>query len=204
MSDENSLYYHWLRVTLFHFARDVDPPSQSEQASGTTSSYRKAQCWHSAGVMTNLYHQYFRDFGSKTFTMWMPQTAISLAYILSEDLHCTDVHDMFHEACLVVSCAARKWFVMRGHIRMLYVTVQKEKNSVPERTSSLLRQIASDSWQADTHKHFVASVYPHYALALGQDPRTAAMGDLLERWADFHLNQSSAEEDGSAMDDTAL
>lgn len=86
---------------------------------------------------------------------------------------------------------------------MLYVTIEKENNSVPERTKNLLRQIASDSLEVDSYKHFIASVYPHYALAFGQDPRTAAMGDLLERWANFHLDHSPATDNRSGTEDNS-
>lgn len=147
--------------------------------------HAKNECIESARVMVGFYQRFFKDFGFKIFTMWMPQTALSTAHLLLEHLEEVEIQDLFHQTCLVLTFVARKWFVMRGHARMLFITAGQKNKVIPNRTKQLLAHIALDSWHPDDHKLFDASVYPNYTLARDEDPRATGMGDLLKQWADF-------------------
>lgn len=116
-----------------------------------------------------------------------------MAYMLIEDLDEPEVQELFHDMCLIITSTARKWFIMRGHARMLFITAEQKKQVIPERTRRILSHIALDSWGPDSHKFFETSKYPNYALARGEDPRIATMGDLLERWRDFGLESTMAD-----------
>lgn len=132
----------------------------------------------------------------------MPQTACTIAYILIDLLEDEVVQQLFHEICIVITSAARRWYVMRGHARMLFITAEQRGQVIPPRTHQVLSYIALDSWRPDGHKFFDASMYPNYALARGADPRSAGMGDLLEQWANLNIRQSveDARTPASEMD----
>lgn len=119
----------------------------------------------------------------------MPQTAISAAHVFIEHLEKQEIHDNFHDACLVLSSISRRWTLMRGHARMLFITAEQKGQLLPEKTRQLLSYVARDTWRPDDHKFFSNSIFPNYALAKSDDPRTATMGDLLEQWANLDLDQ---------------
>lgn len=123
----------------------------------------------------------------------MPQTAVSAAYMLVDSLEDPEAQDLFHEMCLVVTTAARKSNLMRGHARMLFITAEQKRQIIPERTRRLLEPVALTSWRPDSHKFFETSKFPNYALARGEDPRSATMGDLLSRWKNFHLDSTQSD-----------
>lgn len=123
----------------------------------------------------------------------MAQTTITAAYMLVEYLEDIEAQELFHEMCLIVTAAARKLFLMRGHARMLFITAERKHQTIPERTRQVLEPIALSSWRPDSHKFFETSRFPNYALARGGDPRTVTMGDLLSQWKDFRLESSLSD-----------
>lgn len=137
----------------------------------------------SASTIAGLYKRYFHDYGLRNLTIWMPQTAISTAYMIIDDLDDPAVQDIFHDVCLVLTSISRRWLVMRGHVRMLFMTAKQNGTVMPDRTRQILSRVAMDTWMPGDHKHFDSSAYPNYALAKAEDPRALGMGDLLEHWA---------------------
>ena len=151
--------------------------------------YAQEQCLESAQTIAGLYRRWFHDFGSRNLTVWMPQTAVSAAHVFMDHLDKPEFHDNFHDVCLVISSISRRWMLMRGHARMLFITAEQKGQVLPVKTRQLLSYVARDSWKPDDHKYFGNSTFPNYALAKGDDPRTATMGDLLEQWANLDLDQ---------------
>lgn len=164
--------------------------------------HAREQCLKSAQKIATLYRRWFYDFGSKNLTIWMPQTALSAAHVFIEHLDNPEVHDHFHDVCIVITSISRRWFVMRGHARMLFITAEQKGQVIPEKTKQLLRYVARDSWKSDDHKHFDRSAYPNYALAKEDDPRFVAMGGLLEQWANLELDQSHRGRESMSSDHT--
>ncbi|KAK5088716.1 hypothetical protein LTR05_002937 [Lithohypha guttulata] len=188
-----NLSYHSLRNALFNFFKSDEPPTDGSWRSKEIERYAREQCILSARAASGLFKVYLQRYGSRSFTIGMPQVAVSMAYMLIEELDEPEIQDLFHDMCLIITATARKWFIMRGHARMLFITAQQKKQVIPERTRRILSRIALDSWGPDSHKFFETSKYPNYALARGDDPRTATMGDLLERWRDFGLEPTMAD-----------
>lgn len=189
-----SLFYHFIRIMLYNTLknrRDTDFVSEDFVI------YARNQCLFSARVTGGLYSRYFRDFGPKSLTMWMPQTAVSAAYMLIDDLEIPEVQEVFHEVCLVLTSIARRWYVMRGHARMLFITADTRHVTIPERTRTLLRMVALDQWGSEDHKNFDTSLYPNYALATGEDRSGTSMGNLLQQWASLDIEQGSPFADES-------
>ncbi|KAK5072022.1 hypothetical protein LTR51_006506 [Lithohypha guttulata] len=188
-----NLSYHSLRNALFNFFKSDESPTDGSWRSKETERYAREQCILSARAASGLFKVYLQRYGSRSFTIGMPQVAVSMAYMLIEELDEPEIQDLFHDMCLIITATARKWFIMRGHARMLFITAEQKKQVIPERTRRILSRIALDSWGPDSHKFFETSKYPNYALARGDDPRIAAMGDLLERWRDFGLEPTMAD-----------
>lgn len=176
---------------LFNALSSPDSSETSASNHDESSLNARSECIKSARALADLYRRFYKDFGSQNFTMWMPQTALSTAYLLLEHLHDVEIQDLFHETSLVITSVARKWFVMRGHARMLFITAGQRGKVIPNRTKQLLAHIALDSWHPNDHELFDASMYPNYALARDEDPRAAGMGDLLKQWANIDLETES-------------
>lgn len=159
--------------------------------------YARSQTIESAGAIAKLFGQYARDFGLKQPTIWMPQTAVSAAHslidLLADPVQGLYVQDIFHELCLVIVAASQRWLVMKGHVRMLLMTAEERGKPLQEKTQNLLKFVALDKWGEKDHLQFASASYPNYTLAKDDDPRLAAMGDLLEKWATFR-----AKEEGEA------
>ena len=139
--------------------------------------------------MASLFRRYYHDFSPKHISIWMPQTAVTAAYVLLEDLDNPEVQDLYYNVCQVITSASRRWFCMRGHARMLLVTAEQHGYVIPHDAKLILRKVAVDSWKADDHKHFEGSIFPNYELAKGEDTKVAGMGDLLEKWKNLNLHE---------------
>lgn len=182
-----------MRISLFNFLK-----SPNSNFTGDVESlfrYAQEQCLESARTIAGLYRRWFQDFGSRNLTIWICQTAVSAAHVFIDHLDNYEVHDNFHDVCLVLSSISRRWMLMRGHVRMLFITAEQRGQILPERTRQLLSYVARDSWKPGDHKFFGNSTFPNYALAKGEDPRTAAMGDLLEKWANLDLDHGISRQD---------
>lgn len=187
-----SLSYHWMRTTLFNFLKPLSSSSDSPDIGERISQYAREQCIASARIIAGLHSRYIHDYGSRNLTIWMPQTALSTAYLLIDDLKDPEIQDIFHEVCVVLVSISRRWYVMRGHVRMLYITIEQSGKVMPDRTRQIMGRIAVDAWRHDDHKSFDGSVYPNYALARSEDPRAAGMGELLEHWASSAMQVDTA------------
>lgn len=155
--------------------------------------YARDQCIQAIRRIASLCRQYIRQYGLQTLAFSMPQTAVSAAYVLVDNLKDPEAQDLFHEMCLIVTTAARKSNLMRGQARMLFITAEQNRQIIHERTRRLLEPIAPSSWWPDSHKFFETSRFPNYALARGKDPRSATMGNLLSRWKHFHCNSIQSD-----------
>lgn len=188
-----SLAFHWMRMTLFNFAKIPNSAADGPYGPGDRlHRYAREQCIASANIIASLFKRYFYDYGSRNLTIWMPQTAISTAYMMIEDLDNPDAQEVFHQVCIVLTSMSRRWLIMKGHARMLFITAEQSGKTIPEQTRQILSRVAIDNWRSTDHKYFDSSAYPNYALAKGQDPRATTMGDLLEFWANsgVHLENN--------------
>lgn len=167
-----------------------ESPVMATKVDGNLPCHARRQCLESARAMADLFHRYFHDFGSRNIGIWMFQTVTVVAYMLLEDLGDPETQDIFHEICLAITHVSRRMFVMRGHVRMLLITADQRGQTIPEKTRQRLTHIAIDTWGPEDHKLFDACIFPNYTLAKGGDPRTAAMGDLLEQWSNLTLRRS--------------
>lgn len=188
-----NLVYQWIRMTFFDFTK-ASRQSASTAETDNLIPHAQQKCLASARVSAQLYLRYFDDFGSRHLTMWMPQTAVTTAYMLIDHIADPEIADVFHAVCSVVVAASRRWFVMRGHARMLLITASEKHQTVPFKTRQLLQRVGIESWGVDEHKLFDAAMLPNYALAKIEDPRLAGMGDLLEQWAPFTVDNLSLDE----------
>jgi len=143
-------------------------------------------------AMAELFRRCHRGLSPKHILMWMPQTAVTAAYVLLEDLADPRVQSLYYDVCLVITSASRRWFCMRGHARMLLMTAEEKGYTIPEDAKKILKKVAVDSWNDGDHKHFEASIFPNYVLTKGEDPRVAEMGDLLERWKNLNIHEKNA------------
>lgn len=186
------LTYHWLRTSLFNFVKtNHTEPSKIDDQQSFTQRNARSQMFESAQAIANLCRRYARDFGLKQTTIWMPQTTATAAYSLldtfSSSTQSSAVQETFHELCLVMVAASRRWLIMKGHVRMLYMTAEERGHHLPAKTKELLKLVALDKWGETDHLHFASASYPNYVLAKEEDPRLVAMGDLLERWATLRV-----------------
>lgn len=192
-SNIRSLFYHWIRITLFNFLKSsAIAPDSSPEERERLARFAREQCITSAQITAKLHGRYIHDYGSRNLTIWMPQTAISTAYMLIDDLDKPEVQDIFHDVCLVLASVSRRWYVMRGQARMLYITVEQAGKPMADRTRQILGRVALDLWKPNDHKTYDGSVYPNYALAKVEDPRAAGMGELLDLWANATLQADAS------------
>lgn len=180
-------------MTLFNFFRGEGSPTVGPWEDGSFGVYARDQCIQATKNTASLCRLFIRQYGVRTFTLTMSQTAVSAAYMLVEDLEDTEAQQLFHEMCVIVTAAARKSFLMRGHARMLFITADQKHQIIPDRTRLLLEPIALNTWRPDSHKFFETSKFPNYALARGEDPRSATMGDLLSKWKNFRLDSPTSD-----------
>lgn len=192
------LAHSFIKMTLYNFLKRSESPPSDPQDVQQIFDGAQHECLAAAKLVSNLYQRYFREVGSRSLTMWMPQTAMTAAHMMIDHLNEPGVPECFHSVCCVLIAASRRWFTMRGHVRMLFITVEQKGREFPEKTRNLLEQVALRSWAPDEHKLFHASAYPNYSYAKMEDPRMTGMGDLLEQWATFNMKG----EDG--MDDSVM
>jgi len=144
--------------------------------------------------MATLFGRYYRDFSPKHISIWLPQTAVTAAYVLMDDLENPRVRELYHDVCQVITSASRRFFCMRGHARMLLITAEEKGHSIPDDAKRILKKVAVDGWKPDDHKLFVGSIFPNYVLAKRDDPRVAGMGDLLERWKNLSFQETTGSD----------
>lgn len=95
----DSLYYHWTRIALFNFLKTPGAKFEhTAEVGGGISRYAREQCVASARTIASIQREYIRRCGCQNPTMSMPQTALSTAYLLIEDLDEPGVHDIFFVA----------------------------------------------------------------------------------------------------------
>ncbi|KAK5937354.1 hypothetical protein PMZ80_010361 [Knufia obscura] len=182
------LAYHWFRISLFNFANMPNSPVLAPTRDKTLQRHARHERLKSGLEIANLYKRYYREFSPKRVATWMPLTAVTAAYVLLEDLDDPNVQDLYYDVCKVITSVSQRWFCMRGHARMLLATAEQKGHAMPSNAKQLLKKVAVDNWKADDYKHFEGSVFPNYALAKGEDPRTVGMGDLLEKWKNLNLD----------------
>lgn len=166
--------------------------------------YARTECLDSGLTIARLFRRYFHDFSPQHISIWLPQTAVTAAYVLLEDLESRDVQDLYYSVCRVITSASRRWFCMRGHARMLLVTAEQNGYVIPQNAKLILRKVAVEGWKVDDHKHFEGSIFPNYALANGEDPKMSGMGDLLEQWKNLNLEEESRRKTTAASDSDRL
>jgi len=192
LTNFHSLVYHWFRISFFNFVITPQTPHLSPTPDESFQLYARQECIESGLAIAGLFRRYYRDFNPKHISIWMPQTAVSAAYVLMDDIDNPRIQNLYYDVCHMITSASKRWFCMRGHARMLLVTAEQKGYVLPENAKQILRRVAVDGWKDDDHKHFQASIFPNYALAKGKDPRVAEMGDLLERWKNLTIQNESA------------
>ena len=107
---------------------------------------------------------------------------------------------MLEELIATLERASRRWYLVRGLLRMLLKTAEAiDDGGIPDSSLQSLRAAVDNAWSPDDHLKF-SSAYVNYTLARAGNVDSVELSDLLERWAPASLEDTAPQKKRESED----
>lgn len=150
-----------------------------------------------AGLFRRLQH----TVGLNYFGVYWGHAASVCAFNVMEFLPQVGVSETFHVLTVVLCNISRRWVLVRGVVKLIWVTLTERKldSYLNAATLSLFKLNAVDNWDPQDHKLFELCAYPNYAAISERGRDFVGMGDLLQEYAGLTLDETAK---GPSADET--
>ncbi|KAL4785977.1 hypothetical protein BJX76DRAFT_322692 [Aspergillus varians] len=125
------------------------------------------------------------------------QWVTTALYALLRELHSTDNRNAFTELCTLARAFSRQFPLGKGIMRMLQLTANQMRVSLPEETDGLFSAFAVENW-SDKDRQAISSFYPHFATVMLNGPTRPddlAMDRFLKKWDNLAISDPKASPD---------
>ncbi|OJJ95245.1 hypothetical protein ASPACDRAFT_36771 [Aspergillus aculeatus ATCC 16872] len=196
------MLYHTVVIMLWALLKKEEPDPSTETGHISRETARRT-CVTAALAIVDLLRTHRATWGpdyiSPTTIHWV---SMALFTLVEELDHGVDHRTAFTELCVIARTFARKWTLMKGILRMLQVSAQKNAVALPPETHALFVDFEERMWGPAQREQF-RSLYPNpSSLAETGGDRTreeAELDSFLEKWDTLEIREGGegGEERGS-------
>ncbi|RAL14755.1 Zn(II)2Cys6 transcription factor [Aspergillus homomorphus CBS 101889] len=194
-------FYHTLMIMLWGLLKEEsDEDDSGDNATATTA---RRLCVDSALAIVRLLRihraRWGVDYISPTTIHWVSMALFTLLEQLDNPEHKTS----FTELCVFARALSRKWTLMKGIMRMLQVSAQKNSVMLPPDTHALFTEFEEEMWESKDRERF-RSLYPNpNSLSKTAGDRTllddAELDSFLEKWDTLEVDEAGRETSTDTM-----
>ncbi|RAH76607.1 hypothetical protein BO86DRAFT_404540 [Aspergillus japonicus CBS 114.51] len=195
------MLYHTVVIMLWGLLKKDDPDIDRDT---DTSSHKipretaRQTCVSSALAIVDLLSTHRATWGpdyiSPTTIHWV---SMALFTLVEELAGSPDHRNAFTELCMIARTFARKWTLMKGILRMLHVSAQKDGVALPPETHALFVDFSDKMWGRAQRDRF-RSLYPNpSSLAESGGDRSreeAELSSFLEKWDTLEIRDDGGGE----------
>ncbi|RAK74309.1 uncharacterized protein BO72DRAFT_516876 [Aspergillus fijiensis CBS 313.89] len=187
------MLYHTVVIMLWGLLKKEDADPDSTETSTISRETARGTCVAAALAIVDLLRTHRATWGpdyiSPTTIHWV---SMALFTLVEELDHGADRRTAFTELCVIARTFARKWTLMKGILRMLQVSAQKDGVALPSETQALFVDFSEKMWGPAQRERF-RSLYPNpSALAETGGDRTreeAELDSFLEKWDTLEIRE---------------
>lgn len=183
---------------------DDDDDDESDRAA-TAATARKL-CVESALAIVRLLRihrtRWGIDYIHPTTIHWVSMALFTLLEVLDHPE--PEYKTSFTELCVFARALSRKWTLMKGILRMIQVSAQKNSVVLPPETDALFTEFEQAMWESKDRERF-KSLYPNpnSLSKTGGDRSQLDDVDLdrfLEKWDTLHVDEDGEREESAGSE----
>lgn len=178
-----------MRNMTGHSKDDVESP-ESDQRHQEITSKIISTCQRIASILAWSHN----TIGTPYYSALFAQSAGFSCYQLLNDLNNPRVPPIFHTMVVTLSVVSKRWKLVHGIVRMIWINLQDRQEPALTPLMNLLRISAEDSWKLEDNKVLENCLYPDHAALKEGNRDLADMGDLLQKWEKMNVTKPGLAE----------
>ncbi|OJJ97427.1 hypothetical protein ASPACDRAFT_80335 [Aspergillus aculeatus ATCC 16872] len=202
-------FYHTLIIMLWGLLKgeanpdDADEDDDDESDRAATAATARGLCVDSALAIVRLLRihrtRWGIDYIHPTTIHWVSMALFTLLEVLDHPV--PEYKTSFTELCVCARALSRKWILMKGILRMIQVSAQKNSVVLPPETDALFTEFEQVMWESKDRERF-KSLYPNpNSLSKTAGDRSqlddAELDSFLEKWDTLHVDEDGEREESA-------